>query len=209
MASFNWEVDESKYLTDQEVRILRRVTSRSAERAAARGNKVAVRDWLIIDMAMSTGLRVKELADLRCGDLLVERGTSTVFVRNGKGGKPGWVRFGSSLREHILQYLGWKKSQGEPLDSESPFFISSISGKHLTRRALQMAFKRCMKRAGLRTNLGIHSLRHTYAVMLYQKSKYNLRLVQRQLRHSSSFVTEVYAHVAGPDLERAVERLFG
>lgn len=209
MASFSWEVDESKFLTEQEIKRLRRVLKTASDRAQAKGNKVAVRDWMIVDMAMSTGLRVKELADLNCRDILIENGRTTVFVRNGKGNKPGTVKFGTALRNHISGYLNWKDKQKESTESEASFFTSSNTGKHMTRRALQAAFKRSMKRAGLREDIGIHSLRHSYAVLLYKKSGYNLRLVQRQLRHSTMAVTEVYAHVAGRDLNKAVERLFG
>ena len=37
---------------------------------------------------------------------------------------------------------------------------------------------------------------------------FNLRLVQRQLGHSSSKVTEVYANLFQADVERSVERLY-
>lgn len=201
-------MDEGKYLTEQEIRKLRKVTKKAAEAAAGKGNKVAVRNWMIMDMAMSTGLRVKELAELKCGDFLLDEGRASVFVRNGKGRKPGYVRFGTTLRKHILEHLEWKRTQNENANPEAPFFTSSITGGHMTRRALQMAFKKCMERSGLRSDLGIHGLRHSYAVMLYKASGYNLRLVQRQMRHSSIGVTEVYAHVAEPDLGRALKRLF-
>ncbi len=208
MASFKWEVDESQFLTKQEARKLRRILKKAAEEALKKDNTVAVRDWMVIDTALATGLRVEELSDLRCGDLFIEGGRSTVFVRYGKGNKPGWVRFGNFFREHVIEYLQWKTDHGESISKDAPFFASSITKKHLTKRALQYACERSFRKAGIRNDLSIHSLRHTYAAILYKKSGYNLRLVQKQLRHSSIKTTEVYAHVVDPDLDRAVEKLF-
>ncbi|TFB12615.1 hypothetical protein E3V33_05110 [Candidatus Marinimicrobia bacterium MT.SAG.4] len=53
----------------------------------------------------------------------------------------------------------------------------------------------------------IHSLRHTYATNLYKASGYNLRLVQRQLGHSSPTVTQVYADVMDSDVEEALRNM--
>ncbi len=77
----------------------------------------------------------------------------------------------------------------------------------MTPSAIQKVFKRYAKRAGLPPRYSIHSLRHTYATILYKASGYNLRLVQQQLGHSSPNTTAVYASVVNADLEEAVERM--
>ena len=43
---------------------------------------------------------------------------------------------------------------------------------------------------------------------LLKASKFNLRLIQRQLGHESSKTTEVYAHVFDQDMEKALGRLY-
>ncbi|GAH75377.1 unnamed protein product, partial [marine sediment metagenome] len=53
----------------------------------------------------------------------------------------------------------------------------------------------------------IHCLRHTYATRLYKASGYNLRLVQKQLGHSSVSTTQVYADVMDSDVDQAVANL--
>jgi integrase len=45
---------------------------------------------------------------------------------------------------------------------------------------------------------------NTYACQLYKASTYNLRLVQKQLGHSSIRTTEVYADVMEPDIQDAL-----
>ena len=62
------------------------------------------------------------------------------------------------------------------------------------------------KKAGIQDH-SIHHLRHTYASHLYKASKFNLRLVQKQLGDSSIKTTEVYADVFDEDIDKALERL--
>jgi integrase len=68
-------------------------------------------------------------------------------------------------------------------------------------------FKRYAKMAGLPERFTIHSCRHTYASLLYRASRYNLRLVQKQLGHASIRTTQVYADVLSYDALEAVNGL--
>ena len=66
-----------------------------------------------------------------------------------------------------------------------------------------------MRRAGLPDELSIHSARHTLAVVLLRKTG-NLRLVQKQLGHSSPTTTaNMYADVSFADMQDAVDGLYG
>ncbi|MCP4263674.1 MAG: tyrosine-type recombinase/integrase, partial [Planctomycetes bacterium] len=60
----------------------------------------------------------------------------------------------------------------------------------------------------LSAHYSIHCLRHTYACQLYKASGYNLRLVQKQLGHSSIHTTEMYADVMEPDIQDALRELY-
>lgn len=205
---FSWVLDEGKFLTSAEVRRLRGVVKRRKYLALRKGSKVGVREWLVVNVALFTGLRVKEISELRHRDLVVGEGYSSLFVRKGKGHKPRLVRFGPILRECAEEYLEWKRRVGEPCGVDDPLVISSNTGHAMTTRGLQKVFERSARRAGILGH-SIHHLRHTYASHLYKASSYNLRMVQKQLGHSSIKVTEVYADVLCPDIERAVNRLYG
>ena len=97
---------------------------------------------------------------------------------------------------------------GERVGPDDPLLQSSCTGGHLTTRAIEKAFKRVAARAGLSEHFSIHSLRHTYACQLYKASGYNLRLVQKQLGHSKSQTTEVYADVMMPEIKEALDRMY-
>lgn len=202
----NWQVDEGKFLGESEVDRLRKILIRRSNDALRSGSKVPVNDWLVIHLALSTGLRVSEIANLCCGDIWIDDGKASIIVRNGKCGKQRIVRFNDDFKGHLKEYLEWKKNNGLDCGPESPLIRSSNTAGKMTTRALQKAFERNVKRAGI-PGYSIHSLRHTYATFLLRASG-NLRLVQKQLGHSSVTVTEVYAGVLNPDLDKALAKLY-
>jgi len=116
--------------------------------------------------------------------------------------------FSESLKDHLNEYLSWKQDIGEPTGPSDPLLLSSNTGRHMTTRAIEKAFKRTAIKAGLSAHYSIHCLRHTYACQLYKASGYNLRLVQKQLGHSSIHTTEVYADVMEPDIQDALRELY-
>jgi site-specific recombinase XerD len=208
MTGINWVLDPGKFLSREEVRELLNTARKRAEKTISQNNKVAVRDYFIVDLALSTGLRVMELASLTCGDVFLNDGVSSLLVKRGKGGKKRLVRFNGSLKRHCVEYIAWKQRVGEPIGPNDPLILSSNTRSHMTTRAIEKVFKRTAVRAGLSSRFSIHCLRHTYACHLYKASGYNLRLVQKQLGHSSSRITEVYADVLNPDLRKSLEKLY-
>ena len=208
-SKFNWVLDPGKCLSKREVEKLIRTAKLSAEKAKIKGQRIAYRDYFIINLAISTGLRVMEMAQLNCGDLFLDGKTFFVLVRRGKGNKSRLVQISHKFREHCQEYLIWKQTIGEPVDSVSPLLLSSNTKQHMTTRALQKVFKKITARGNLSPHYSIHCLRHTYACLLYKAGNYNLRLVQKQLGHASIKTTQVYADVMAPDAARAVERLWG
>ncbi len=157
MRANNWVLEPGKFLSFGEVRRLLRC---ARQRANASTGKVAIRDYLLVHLALSTGLRVMEIASLKCGDLFLDSRPCSVLVRNGKGSKKRLVFFSGELEKHSRDYLKWKRQHGELIESNSPLLVSSNTGKELTTRALQSAFKRSAKYAGLSNRYSIHCLRH-------------------------------------------------
>ncbi len=206
--SGSWFFNQDRFLTEAEIKRLKRIVTRQKEQALKTGRRAPVIDWLLICVAMETGLRVQEIADLCCGDIEAKGDRMAVVVRNGKGGKPRLVTVRKEFIALAAEYLAWKRSKGEPTSKDDPLF--STNGRRMSKRALQKSYRRSIERAGIMQppGVGIHSIRHTYASFLLKASKFNLRLVQRQLGHASMRTTEVYAHVFDPDMRKAVEKLY-
>ena len=193
----NWILTPDKFLTEGEVQKLRKICSDAADLGKSRKQFNVVRSWMIIDLALQAGLRVGEISNLEIKDLFIEKGHSHIHIRQGKGNKSRLITIGESLRNHLRRYLKESKSKSQNL------FTSERSDK-MTTSAIQKVVKKAMKLASLPSHYSVHSLRHTYATLLYKSSGNNLRLVQQQLGHSSVKTTTVYANVMNEDVEKAV-----
>ncbi|MFH0806836.1 MAG: tyrosine-type recombinase/integrase [Elusimicrobiota bacterium] len=201
----NWVPEPDKCLSETEAK---KLIDASKAKAQAKAGRPAVQDYFVVHLALATGLRVMEIAALNCGDLFLENVVPSLLVRKGKGGKKRIVFFNAAFKKHCKEYLEWKNSVGESIEPERPLIVSSNTGKHLTTRAIQKAFKRCAESAGLPARYSIHCLRHTYACFLLKASNWNIRLVQKQLGHSRISTTQVYADVMMPDIKNALEKLY-
>ena len=193
----NWILTPDKFLTENEVQKLRNSCINASDLARSKGRFKPIRDWMIIDLALQAGLRVGEISNLEIRDLYIEKGHSHIYIRQGKGNKSRLVTIGESLRKHLRLFIRYRKSQ-------NPFLFASERSDQMTTSAIQKVVKNAMKIAGLPPNYSVHSLRHTYATLLYKSSGNNLRLVQQQLGHSSVQTTTVYANVMAEDVEKAV-----
>ena len=98
-------VDGVKYYTEKQIKLLRRTVRDQAHLDMDKGKVTGVREYMVIDLLTSTGLRVSEAANVRCGDLKVGYGQSEVFVREGKGSVSGHVEIPDSLKKHLKRFL--------------------------------------------------------------------------------------------------------
>jgi integrase/recombinase XerC len=64
-------------------------------------------------------------------------------------------------------------------------------------------FARWLRQVGISRPFSVHSLRHTFATRLYQRTG-DLYLVQRALGHRQITTTEIYARVSDDSLRQAV-----
>jgi len=196
-----WFLDERRFFTRAQQNAVRRT---ARKRRAARARWL---EWFLAELAFETGLRVSEMAQLVHSDLCMDLKRPFVFVRKGKGGKARQVLVRRELVHTVAEFAAWKSTQGGPIGAESPVFLSSVTGRAMTKRALQDAFNRVCTAAKVEGH-SIHDARHTYASELYRASGGNLRLVQKQLGHARITTTQIYADVFDEDATRAVENLY-
>ena len=69
----NWIITPDKYLTKDDTKRLRKTCNERATIAKLRGIQAPVRDALIIELALGSGLRVSEMANLKIEDLYLKR----------------------------------------------------------------------------------------------------------------------------------------
>jgi integrase len=77
----------------------------------------------------------------------------------------------------------------------------------LDTRRVQRRFRGNCKKAGIdRTELCLHSIRHTYATMCFESSGNNVKVVQELLCHSDGSTTLKYIHASAQQKRKTVEQ---
>jgi site-specific recombinase XerD len=180
------------YLTEPEIDAL----LAAPDRATWTGR----RDHALLLLAVQTGLRASELANLRRQDLQLD---GSAWVRcQGKGRKERCTPLTRSTRKMLHVWL--RERGGDPA---SPLFPSR-SGQHLTRGAIwrlvtkhaATATERC---PSLQTkNITPHTLRHTTAMrLLHAPTPIDVATIALWLGHETLDTTNKYLH-ADMDLKR-------
>jgi integrase/recombinase XerD len=193
-------IDRDKYMDATEAKQLRTVTEAKAIVDFKKGRLGGVLAWMVVDLMLSTGLRVSEAALLKIQDVDLKRGLLKVtrLKRKKKTKEP--LAVGKDLIEHLREYIAWTDM------AKGPLFVGSRGP--LTSRGLQQIWKAAVKRAGLPKELAIHSARHTLAVHLLKKTG-NLRQVQKQLGHASPATTaNMYADITFEDMQNGLNGLY-
>jgi integrase len=193
-------VEREKYMDLKEVKQLRTVTEAQSITDLKAGRVKGPLSWMVVDLALSTGLRVSEMAALKIKDVDLKRGALSVVRLKRKKKKRETLAISKELVAHLKEYIAWT-------DRKTGQLFVGGRGK-LTAQGLQRIWKAAVSRAGLPKELSIHSARHTIAVALLKKTG-NLRQVQKQLGHASPATTaNMYADVSFEDMQEGVNGLY-
>jgi integrase/recombinase XerD len=157
---------------------------------------LGMRDRAMLETLYATGLRVSELVGLTVDRVRLDPG----FVRVvGKGRKERLVPLGEASIRWIDRYLGSARPE---LDRRrAPELFLNHRGNRLTRQGFWKILRNHGRRAGIRSQLSPHVVRHSFATHLVENGA-DLRAVQMMLGHSSLTTTEIYTHVARERLRR-------
>ncbi len=156
-----------------------------------------LRDFVILALFYSTGMRVSEVINLKLENLRFDQG---VFRITGKGNKIRLVPMGIDLGKHIQQYLQMRKSQ-EKLDLEFNDYIFVKNMKEpFTREQMAALVRKYIKRVANREKAHPHALRHTFATHLLNEGA-DIMSVKELLGHASLNTTQVYTHVSAAHLK--------
>lgn len=136
---------------------------------------------LILKLVYGMGLRVSEIVNLKIQH--IDSQAMRVLIQSGKGKKDRYV----NLPESILQELRIYYKTALPKD----YLFEGQYGGQYSIRSVQAVFKNAMKKCGIHKNVGIHSLRHSYATHLIEQGT-DIRFVQDLLGHSNIKTTMLY-----------------
>ena len=108
------------------------------------------------------------------------------------------------MNETILNILSQHNNNIHHLENDYIFYRSI--GAKLNGDFVSKQFKKSVRRAKLNDGIHFHTLRHSFASSLVQKSV-PLYFIKELLGHSSITTTEIYSHVKKEDLSNAVNML--
>lgn len=159
---------------------------------------IEMRDRAMLETLYATGLRVTELISLQLSQVSLTQGVVRV---TGKGNKERLVPLGEAAVEQLEHYM--RVARPELLQTTSDIMFPSRRGVKMTRQTFWHRIKLYAKRAGIRSKLSPHTLRHAFATHLLNHGA-DLRVVQMLLGHSDLSTTQIYTHVAKERLQAIV-----
>ncbi len=186
-----------RFLTEDEMEKLSSENIPSKVLSSNLGYSLAFRDYALIMLIYSSGLRRSEAANLKVGDLDIFSG----FVRiMGKGMKERTVPVGDHALEAIKKYLEFRKNPGP----QDPLFLNN-SGRKLSDAGVAFIIKKMAKRARFARNINPHALRHSFATHMLNNGC-DLRALQEMLGHANLATTQIYTHMSIEHLKKVYEK---
>lgn len=168
--------------------------TQSVLQAIPRDDVRGARDYALLSVMVTAGLRTVEVARSDVRDLGVAGGQAVLYIQGkGKDEKSDYVKLAAPVEQALRAYL---KVRG-PVDADAPLFASLShrdEGARLTTRSISRIVKDRLIAAGFDSErLTAHSLRHT-AATLNLLAGGTLEETQQLLRHTSLNTTMIYNH---------------
>lgn len=161
-----------------------------------------LRDFALVSILFSTGVRISEAARLNRDDIRIEAKELTV---RGKGNKIRVVFLSEDAHTAIAAY------EEKRTDVDPALFIRHKKGVgedddlRLTTRTMQRIIKKRAVNAGITKDITPHTLRHSFATDLLSNGA-DIRHVQQLLGHSSITTTQIYTHITDSHLRDIHEK---
>lgn len=161
------------------------------------------RDHALLMLAVQTGLRISELAALRCGDITLATGANVHCL--GKGRKERRTPLVPQTRTVLRNWLA--ERGGTPDD---PLFPTT-TGRRMSRDAIERRLARHVSTARptcpslTRKRITMHTLRHTAAMRLLLAGV-DVTVIALWLGHEQISTTSIYLHADMTQKRRAIAR---
>jgi integrase/recombinase XerC len=162
-------------------------------------NPLKLRDYAMMELMYSSGLRLAELVSLNLDAMDVSQGQVHVI---GKGNKSRYLPVGTAACKALKRWLEARPNIAA--ENELAVFVNN-RGKRLSPRAVQQRMAQLGREQGLDKHVHPHMLRHSFASHLLESSG-DLRAVQEMLGHADISTTQIYTHLDFQHLAQVYDR---
>ena len=163
------------------------------------GKPLGLRDRAMLELMYAAGLRVSEIVLLQRDRVDIPEGILRV---TGKGNRERLVPFGRSAGKWLSRYLAEVRPALDRRGSEHLFLTPR--GGPMTRQRFWQLIEAYGRRAGIRSRLTPHRLRHSFATHLLEHGA-DLRALQMMLGHADISTTQIYTRVSATRLKRVYD----
>lgn len=151
---------------------------------------VHIRDKVMFGLVYDTGLRIDELVNLLIADVDLDRGQ--LHVRQSKFKKDRYISMSGHAARGIKKHLA--------LNSPRDYLFESPTrkGMPISKTRIRALLKVAVEKAGIKKNVCVHTLRHTYATHQLESGQ-NIMTLKESLGHGDIRTTLMYLHIAQLD----------
>lgn len=168
--------------------------------AAMEDTPTGRRNRAIVETMYGCGLRVSELCALQISHIDF---SNAVMLIRGKGSKERLVPVNEVALTRIKNYVDTDRNDVPIVSVDADTVFLNSRGRHLSRVMIFYILRDAAARAGIRTPLSPHTLRHSFATHLLEGGA-NLRSIQQMLGHESIATTQIYLHIENSRLRQEI-----
>lgn len=168
--------------------------------AAMEDTPTGRRNRAIVETMYGCGLRVSELCALQISHIDFR---NAVMLIRGKGSKERLVPVNEVALTRIKNYVDTDRNDVPIVSTDADTVFLNSRGRHLSRVMIFYILRDAAARAGIRTPLSPHTLRHSFATHLLEGGA-NLRSIQQMLGHESIATTQIYLHIENSRLRQEI-----
>lgn len=161
------------------------------------------REKCLFSLAITTGLRGKEIAEAQIEDIKEYNGETVLWIKcKNHDAKDEYVKLADTVIYDIIEYTG---------DRNSGYIFTSTSnnnkGQGVTTKTLRLEIKKIFKRFGLDSDaFSLHSLRRSSATVAYLQGQ-DIYSIQQLLHHKSISTTQRYINSSTRDANKIEYRI--
>ena len=160
----------------------------------------STRDFVIFELGINLGIRVTDFTKQTVGfyrTVCEKECLEMIPSKTSRYKKKIRIPLQKDLKVLIEKYIDGR-------DDNEPMFISRDKGGMLGRQQINRIIKEAAEYAGVKENVGCHSMRKTFGYWHYKNNR-DIRTLMEIFNHSSEEVTLRYIGVTDEDIAKSMQ----